>query len=287
MKADLQPGDVLVFLADDRWISKLIAWGTFSDASHAAMVYAENQMVELGPDGIMVSRTHIGSGETAYQLRLSPAQDNAPLARAARRYVDEKICYDMPGLVLLGAVLIYRHIRPEAKILHLLDQVLALACVEADKLIKSLRRQPHAMVCSQFAYQVYQDCGADYALEIKGGVFCQAQDSQPRLIDLARQMPAASFKVSAEVSSEEDRQSLYQALYEALLRAEEAPAETISLPGTVSANVLGLHSLLEQLACAAGLPLDALLVTPADLAYHAQNLVRINQFAIERLERIQ
>lgn len=71
MRENLRLGDVLVFKAEDKWVSKAIAALTDSDVSHAAMYFGEAEIVEMGLSGIMVSELEIGHGEEAYQLRLA------------------------------------------------------------------------------------------------------------------------------------------------------------------------------------------------------------------------
>lgn len=286
---EAKQGDVLVFTADNKWISKLIAWGTFSDVSHAAMVYADGQMVEMGPDGIMLSRTQPGSGpsaERAYLLRLAPEQDSAPLIRAAQQYLDDKICYDFPALVLLGVALIYRRLQPDPRTFSPLDQLLALACVALDRLINQLSGHPDAMVCSQFVYQVYQDCGGAYQLMVENGMFQATEDAQPRLFELA-QPDDEGFEVTL-ANTDADPEALCQELFEALSEPSDMAAfANIQFPHALTAKAGRLHSLLEQLAALVQVPLDALLVMPCDLAYHTTNLEQLGTLELERGERIQ
>lgn len=285
---EAKQGDVLVFTADNKWISKLIAWGTFSDVSHAAMVYDDGQMVEMGPDGIMLTRTQAGSGpsaERAHLLRLSPEQDSAMLIGAAQKYLQAKICYDFPALVLLGAVLIYRRLQPDPRTFSPLDQLLAMACVAVDQLIKQLRRHPDAMVCSQLVYQVYQDCGAEYQLTVENGLFEAADDALPRLFELAR--PDDDFETTC-VNPDADPEALCRELFLTLAEPSDAAAfENIQFPHTLTARAGRLHSLFEQLAELAQVPLEALLVMPSDLAYHTTNLEPLGTLVLERCGRIQ
>lgn len=282
-------GDILIFKADDKWISKLIAWGTFSDVSHAAMIYADGQMVEMGLDGIMDCKIRLGGGaasETAYQMRLTPARDAAPLIRAANRYLDAKIRYDIPALVLLGIALIYRHLHPSTRVYHLLEQLLTLACMEIDKLIAELLGHPDAMVCSQFVYQVYQDCGDAYQINIHDGVL-QAQASGAadgvRLMDFIPQ--AGAFTLAPLAAGNINVETLCHELYDAVYEAQAA-RETLPPPCTLTSTARGLHERMTDLAKAAGIPLEALRVMPADLAYHADNLQRVSEIEVERLERV-
>lgn len=290
MKQPLNAGDILIFQADHAFISKLIAWSTFSDVSHAAMVYGETQMVEMGLDGIMVCNFRAESSakaETAYQLRLSPMQPTEPLLEAANRYLDAKIPYDVPALVLLGIALIYRHLHPSTLVYHLLERLLTLACVELDKLINKLLSHPDAMVCSQLVYQIYMDCGGPYQIQIKGGVLQGAADDRNgtiRLIDFISH--ADSISVEQIIAPETDAEALCRELYTALQQAETQNDSATPPPTSLVGKTRGLHDRMARLAKQLGVPLEALCVMPADLVYHAKNLTRVAQLPVERLDRI-
>lgn len=292
MIQELKLGDVIIFQADKKWISKLIAWGTYSDVSHAAMVYAADQIIEMGLDGIMVNQVETGAGETVYQLRLSPELDISPVMAAAQRYLDAHICYDVPALVLLGIVLIYRHIRPNEKAYILLDSLLTIACVEADKLIKNLQGHPDAMVCSQLVYQVYLDCGGDYQLRVKNGVFEKQTEQAFQtakgglcLADLAQEAPA--LKTAVDAVNSNDIEETCRQLLEALQQGEAEDSAALMPPANVLSKTGGLIERLHKIAQMLNLPMDALLVMPADLAYHTENLQRIAQFEVDRVKRLQ
>lgn len=164
-------GDILVFKAGDEWISKCIARLTGSDVSHAAMVYQDETMVEMGLSGIHLTPVTVNPGNTAYLMRLNPEQDSQPLIAAADVYLNAQTRYDIPALVILGGLIIYRAIRPTPEFVMIADLILRAASRALDKLIQSvvLHNKDKAMVCSQLVYQIYDDCGRDYRIHLEGG----------------------------------------------------------------------------------------------------------------------
>lgn len=178
-------GDILVFKAGDEWISKCIARLTASDVSHAAMVYRDETMVEMGLSGIHLTPVTVNTGDGAYLMRLNPEQDSQPLIAAAEVYLNAQTRYDIPALVILGGLIIYRAIRPTPEFVVIADLILRAASRALDKLIQSvvLHNKEKAMVCSQLVYQIYDDCGRDYRIHLEGGTLqsgSEAAVSQPR-----------------------------------------------------------------------------------------------------------
>lgn len=287
MEQKLHTGDILIFQAEDKWISKLIAWGTFSDVSHAAMVMTNGQMVEMGLDGIMLNLIGSDGGDPAYQLRLDPPQDTAPLAAAAARYLDQRICYDIPALVLLGIALIFRHLHPSGPVYSLLDQLITAACVELDKLINKILGHPDAMVCSQLVYQIYQDCGTLYHLQVRNGAL-QAKDSADTicLADCAASLRMEDYSAAKlPQNSVSDIEKLSRELMLALYDAEDIK-EYMAPPQQLVVQTKTLLTQLEKLAKLTDQPLESLLVMPSDLVYHTDNLCRVNTVSVKRLERL-
>lgn len=287
MRDTLRLGDVLVFKAEEKWVSKAIAALTDSDVSHAAMYFGEAEMVEMGLSGIMVSELEIGHGEEAYQLRLAPAMDADPLIQAAQAYVEKKTVYDLPALVLLGGLLVYRHIRPSTQLYRVVDAILNAAVVLLDQLLgQLLRGGDPGMVCSQLVYQVYQDCGEAYCLHMEGGNLQCGVDAAGNpgvcLLDL-RLTGMDEDRSFPRMSAKADEEALAKELFMALT-ADQAKQEPVSLEdgGYLAPAVTTFAELLEQLAQTVQIPLDALLVTPADLAYHTRNLKCVGKVAVKR-----
>lgn len=301
----LKAGDILVFKAGDDWVGKAIAWLTESDVSHAAMMLNGTQMVEMSANGIYVGNAEAVEGDHAILLRLSPEKDAAPLTDAAQRYIDCKTRYDFPALVYLAGLIIYRRIRPTMKYVVITDLILREACVILDKLIQSviLKNPDKAMVCSQLVYQVYEDCGKEYHINIKNGLLQAGKDSDQSdgcicLADLAADAPGldqAAFLNNSITETDSkgsdsavmtDVETLARQLYQAL--TEEEPedgmefdaADLGNLPSWARCMLEKLEEFLEK--SKSNLPIDALFISPADLAYQSTNLDTVGKMNIVR-----
>lgn len=281
----IQAGDILVFKAGEHWLSKSIALLTNSDVSHAAMVYNGETIVEMELPGIQLTRFMAREGDTAYLMRLNPELDPGPLVDAAKGYVNAKTRYDIPGLVILGGLLIYRTIRPTPEFVLIADLILRAASRAMDGLIQSviLHNPDKAMVCSQLVYQIYNDCRNEYHIHLEGGTFqtdgnenaIQSQADTVRLIDSIA--AAATEVANAHGYPEEDPEELARRLC-GVLQEQDNHSDVIEEPLAAARPLLNpAKRLLEQLEeflekTKAGIPIDALFVTPADLVYHAKNL---------------
>lgn len=285
----LQPGDVLIFKAGDNWVSKSIAWLTDSDVSHAAMMLDGGKMVEMSLSGIYVSNVDEVDGDDAHVLRLCPEKDAAPLVRAAQVYVDCDTRYDIPALVFLTGLIIYRRIRPTLKFVAITDLILRGACVALDRLIQTavLKNPDKAMVCSQLVYQVYEDCGKEYHIAIDGGLLqgIDNADGGVCLADLADDAPDLDMGVFQNAVIPDDEE-LARALYLALTEQEEEAGEDYAvanfgaLPSWTKQFLEKLEEFLEK--SKSNISIDALFITPADLAYKSTNLNRVCKLDIVR-----
>lgn len=289
----MKAGDILVFKAGNDWVGRSIAWLTESDVSHAAMMLDGGRMVEMGLSGISVSRVSIVDGDKAVVLRLNPAQDPAPLLREAQKYVDSETRYDLPALALLAGLIIYRRIRPTKRFVAITDVILRAATTMLDKLIQQLilKNPDKAMVCSQLVYQVYEDCGKGYHIAIKGGLLNaadaldRADSAGIRLADLAQSAPDLDF-AAAPGAAPLNEEALAEELYAALTESETADdmdfaaLDLGTLPSWVNRFLEKLKEFLEK--SGSDLPIDALFITPADLAYKAVNLKTICRTDIVR-----
>lgn len=297
----LKCGDILIFKAGDNWLSKTIAWLTDSDVSHAAMILDDNRMAEMTASGIHSGKVEaLEGGDDAILLRLRPERDSQPLAEAAQRYIDCKTRYDFPALVYLAGLIIYHRIRPTEKYVAITDLILRGACVALDRLIQSviLKNPDKAMVCSQLVYQVYEDCGKEYHIGIEGGLLQAGRDSDRSdgcicLADLIFDAPDLTSGISTpdygtpDISLIPDVDELAKELYLALTEQEPeggmdfAAADLGSLPSWAKHMLDKLEEFLEKTQ--SNLPIDALFISPADLAYKSTNLDTVGRLDISRL----
>ncbi|MDE7417401.1 MAG: hypothetical protein K2N44_14065 [Lachnospiraceae bacterium] len=311
MNKKLTKGDIILFKAEDDWLSRAIAWFTQSDVSHAAMAYSEDSIVELGARGVSVDKVDVSEGEGIYVMRLVPEMDSAPLIAAADAYLNTGVRYDYPDLFILAGMLIYKRIPQTRDVLHISNKILTACAFMLDEMIQHvlLHHTDQAMVCSEFVYNVFYDCGKDYQIQIENGCIWEGRlpeetNGTVRLFDslTPENINADSFTSDTALQKEdnvsavpvpENTEQLAQKLYEALCQSETLPVEADSLQNeavtsrfslTVSAAEKFLSKLkyfLKLVKC--DLPLEAMFITPGDLAYHATNLEKRGNCSLKRI----
>lgn len=288
--ANLKPADIIIFEAGDDWLGKSIAWLTKSTVSHAALYRPEGELVEMGISGISASKFHTAdSGAKAYILRLDPERDPAPVLAAADKYLQAKIRYDFPALVILGGLLIYRTIRPTSRLQKVTDLILRAACRALDKILQAATKSPGAMVCSQLVYQCYLDGGEDYRIQLHDGDLVNASLGTICLNTLLEERKEGAFTVAEPVEvlhetavSNSDPNALAQELYEAL--TEEVDELNTAVHNELLNSAEQFLKLIEAILEKAGdvIPAQALFVTPGDLLNHATNLTQVDMVNIVR-----
>lgn len=302
MSTELKKGDIIIFKAEEDWLSKTIAWLTDSDVSHAAMVYSENSIIEVGANGIGIHNMDITAGRGAYILRLQPEMDAAPLIQTADSYYHAEITYDFPALFLLAGLMIHKKVAPAQKLLSITNRILSIACLELDKYIQKafLHHNDRGMVCSQLVYQIFNDCGDGYRIQINSLKKDTAMDNggvHVCLRDLADMLPENDL-ASDQIPFDDNRQmhSLdlddndLRELYMALLESEDIPANDCLWANDQNLHRSALYArsfldkVKELLSLAdTDLPLDAMFITPADIAYHSENLKNMGTISLTRV----
>jgi hypothetical protein len=184
---DMKPGDIILFKAEDDWISKAIALLTRSDVTHAALYMGEGILADEEFIGLACHRISQPASNTRgiYVRRLKNVNDIAPVLDASKRYIDKKEPYDMSALVLLALILLYRDVPAHLIPKPILNRILKEAARSLDVLINQHRypgQKP--MVCSQFVFQCYEDAGGIYKLDLHNGTFTEC----PRINSPARNM---------------------------------------------------------------------------------------------------
>lgn len=288
-ESTFKPADIIIFEVGDDWLGKSIAWITKSTVSHAALYRPENELVEMGINGIGVSKFHTEEkGEKAYVLRLDPERDPAPVLAAADKYLQAKIRYDFPALVMLGGLLIYRTIRPTPKLQKVTDLIIRAACQLLDKILQKATKTTGAMVCSQLVYQCYLDGGEDYYIRLHDSDLANASMETVCLRNLLNEetetlaAPAPS-EVPPETAS--DPNALARELYEALTEeADENAMQDTAVSGELLNSAKRFLKLIETILEKSGdvIPVEALFVTPGDMLNHAVNLTQVAIVNIER-----
>jgi len=279
----LKNGDILVFKADEHWISKAIALLTNSDVSHSAMMYSEGQLVEMGLSGIGVNRVTVETeGRKTYVMRLDPGNSTNPLLEAAKVYIDADTVYNIPALAMIGGIVIYRYIRPTPKYVHVIDLVIRAACIAVNKLIEEIRGTGKTMTCSQLVYQIYFDCGKDYYIKLIDPLVKKNADMADGLICFADmiediEVPLEQVEFDNELEElHDDPEELAHQLYLAAIEAQEVEVDMLASPASINKaakSAKKLLDLLEELLaqCDSKLPLNSLFVAPSDLL-KAKNL---------------
>ena len=308
MNKKLTKGDIILFKAEDDWLSRAIAWFTQSDVSHAAMAYSEDSIVELGARGVSVDKVDVSEGEGIYVMRLVPEMDPAPLIASADAYLNAGVRYDYPDLFILAGMLIYKRIPSTYDVLHISNKILTVCCFMLDEMIQHalLHHTDQAMVCSEFVYNVFYDCGKDYRIQIEDGCIWEGRltDETDRTLRLSDSLSPENLNTDSftndtalledeNTPAPENAEQLAQILYEALCQSEALPDTDNSLQNenvsakfsqTVSAAEKFLSKLkyfLELVKC--DLPLEAMFITPGDLAYHAVNLEKQGECSLKRI----
>lgn len=296
---ETRPGDILIFEAGNDWIGKSIALITNSTVSHAAMVYGEKTIVEMGMDGINVNGFTAGEGRGAYLMRLKDSNlDTARLLSTAKKYINAHIPYDFPALVILAGLLVYKRIRPTPKLLKVTDLIIHSACLALDKLINQMskHRGKEVMVCSQLVYQIYLDAGKEYQMDIASW-FSNNQINSTKdkvlLAGLAEQNPFLSIDHLQSSQNELqmiDEEELAKQLYLALTDAKKdahydfsaSNAMSIDKTAAKSAEFLRLAEKLLSLSHL-DIPLPALFITPADILNKSKNLEVLGTLNLKRI----
>lgn len=309
-------GDIIVFKAEDEWLSKAIAKLTDSDVCHAAIVYSDNSIVEVGANGIAQNPVKISEGDEAYVLRLTSGPDPAPLLASADHYLNARTRYDFPGLFLLAGLLLYHQIPLSLNVLAAANLILQKATQKLDHYLREISRHPDepSMVCSQLIYQIYADCSPAYHIRIENGVFFRFKTENTltdiRLADLLEQnqifpkyQTAFPDRNTLLVSDEKLAEELYHALSspakpenvrelaDSLLSADNSNPSGPSRPDNRNPLYPALQSAARFRACldalqkAAHSPMEpeAMFITPADLVYHSINLKQVETLMIQRI----
>lgn len=285
---NLKEGDIFIFQAEDDFISKCIAYITNSDVSHAAMIYRDFKLVEMGAPGLCVNSFHeCLEGNKVTVMRMKPDRESMPILKAAESYINSGIKYDYPQLVLLAGLILYWPFRPTHILRKTIEKILKAACLKLDDLLNQLihKENEKVMMCSQLVYQCYMDCGEDYIIDIENGVL-QGNENTIRLIDL-------NFKYQSEdkgfvnLTTLEplDEEKLAEDLYK-LLIGQDNEAESLNETELQELCIYAdyFHEKLNKLNPFSyrNKPLESLFVTPADLRYHAINLEKVGELRIIR-----
>lgn len=292
MNTTLKKGDIILFKTEGDWLGNTIAKLTASDVSHAVILYSENSVIEMIAPGVCINPVTISPGNNAYVMRLKPELNAEPILKAADKYRRAKARYDFPALVILAGVIQLQSATMQRHLLPICNKIILTAAKQLDVLIEKiiLRHKEDAMICSQFVYQAYYDCGGDYRLKVENGTMYNSSSNAASPTCLA-QLPYGDYAITDELLGTDDiateqPEELAQMLMEQM---EQEPTECLSVkeyPNILPAvhlfqkKIKKISKLLHT-----DLPFEAMFITPADIAYHTKNLERIASIQVERPEK--
>lgn len=288
MNIKLKKGDIILFKTEGDWLGNTIARLTGSDVSHAVILYSENSVIEMIAPGVCINPVTISPGDNAYVMRLKPELDAEPILKAADRYRINKARYDFPALVILAGVIVLQSVTMQRHLLPICNKIILAAAKQLDTLMDKiiLQHKENAMICSQFVYQAYYDCGGDYRLKVENGTMYNSSSNTVSPSCLA-QLPYSDYETSDELLKAEDMTESPEELAQILMeQMEQEPTECLSVkeyPSILPAvhlfrkKIKKLSKLLHT-----DLSFEALFITPADFVYHTRNLERIATVRVDR-----
>lgn len=309
--ADLQPGDILLF-SGESMISELIKLLSGGGESHAAMAFTEPdtlvheipQHAQTGQMSELFKTRKVSVMRPSGNLKES-TRNGIMLAAAA--FVDAEEPYPMSTIYLLGLMIIYRRVRPNAKQQKYEAMIVRRVIAEIEAYL-SKRNYPGKlpMVCSQFVHECYKRGGVN--LKIKNGVLLGADKNQggidlestkPNLLESVMQQtnlmataPSASEAMWTELDelSDEELAQRYMAAVDSDGDSDEPIPELaaeVTRLGEVVQSALQAPSNDDQLLSVEDQQQNAirglqwlkenesLFVTPADLLFHCDALEKV------------
>jgi hypothetical protein len=275
---NIKQGDIIVFKVKDySYLSRLIGKFTDSNVSHAAMVYQDGKIVEMGSKGIAVNEMEIlpAIEDNTYVFRMKSEPTYTPLIESARKHVDAGVKYDFSGLVFIAFIIINKRIIKSPILVKVINMFLKSACIILRNIIEEITGKKR-MICSQLVYQIYRDSGKDYEIHFEKRVLSNLSENK----DLSENKGSATFRLAdligdydanAESYYEDnvehvDDEDLARQLLTALENIDEKDIEyTLDLSGVFS-SADKFMKLLEEIRekTAPDVPLDALFVAPCD-----------------------
>lgn len=304
----LMPGDIVLFyMRPGSKISKLICVLTNSEISHSALIYDDTTLLEVITSGGM-QQTPFAAFETpadgrfkAVARRASQQTGDHPtsLVKAMSAYKGMKVNYDYASIIMVGGLLVYKKARPSKKTLDIVYLFLQAACVVLKRVINELSRHiaplyaDHYMICSEFVDRVYRDAGEPYAIQYRDPLLANPGKEVLCLADAAEGMPMLFAQIDDESDRDIDLQEMEAVAAELCNQYSEAEQDTgiesvEMLQNAMSPELVGsVQTFVQRLTTLQALlgidvPLPSMFVTPEDLLHHAENVVDIGEFYIQR-----
>jgi hypothetical protein len=159
---ELQAGDILLYRGTS-FVSKGIQFFDGSPISHASVYLGNGEIGEAVAHGLVVRdyRTSFHGNEWVKAYRLAAVPDDLePVLKVARAYLDQGNRYGYEQLFTLALLCTTRRLKMTPVLRRLLRTLLDAAATALTQLLNA-GKQP--MICSEFAYRVYDE--AESAIE--------------------------------------------------------------------------------------------------------------------------
>lgn len=276
MKKLIKTGDILLFKpAKHNFIDQCVAKITNSEVCHTAMAYSDNSLVEINAAGIGVYSIEEKPGDSVIVMRLESEPDPSPLIKAANAYLDSKLHFNYSSMIMLAGLLLYRNKTQRNDLDAISDKIICAACNEMKHLLmQSQYKKTPAMVCSQLAYQIYYNGGADYKIKLEDGILLSDTDMKQQSGAL---MGTSSLDImdTAENASE-DAQVLAKELLSVLDTPYTEPLQPIF--GTPMHNYIFNKQMVEIMEKAeVKLAPESMFITSEDILNHSLNLKMVGK----------
>ncbi len=188
---ELRAGDILLYRGTS-FVSKGIQFFDGSPISHASVYLGNGEIGEAVAHGLVVQdyRTSFHGNEwvKAYRLAVAP-DDLEPVLRVARAYLEQGNRYGYEQLFTLALLCTTRKLTITPVLRRLLRTLLDAAATALTQLLNA-GKQP--MICSEFAYRVYDE--AESAIEDVYSIVIPGMLPLPQDREIAEPAPQAEAR---------------------------------------------------------------------------------------------
>lgn len=268
-KEEMRPGDILIYDHSDVWFSKLIAYLTESQISHAALLIEDKTILEMDkvskgitwygfstvPEVSLTGHSHV------HVMRHSEVREFQPVFQFAHEHMASQAGFNTPLEVMLGLLLAFKKFTV-SKALYLLLRPFFISLIhKLDAMLVSLSPgKARPMLCSEMVYHCFWQCREPWPIQLKDRFLQGLLLPDPLLQerpDLPENLPFTD--------------EMGEALYRELMESsggngdEGLQADCRELADYFCAQV-------QDLAQKTGMPIEVMTVLPIDLYRNARNL---------------
>ncbi|RYV01464.1 hypothetical protein SOPP22_13830 [Shewanella sp. OPT22] len=285
---EFKTADIMLFKGDPKHkLNWLIMHLSDSEYTHAALVCENGILADEGLSGLAKHRFYeTEDGRPISVMRLTSEHDFSPLMKTAEAFIDAKLPYDKPGLILAGLLLLHKKLTMNWVTQKLVSRILNAISKQIDV---TLSHGIDRMTCSQFVSAVYTRSGSEFSLNFVGADLLQATVKEGLLMDSHAFLQQTELPVQLKSSKEEEMNvdQLINDLTEVLQSPKTEPATPL-LAETVEAVALFSQSLTQisdsKKAIRTLLEGQEMFITPGDLRRHCVNLIHVADSRVERCD---